>query len=161
MTSFWDYASWLLLPWSILSGDSFRCLQSPWWVCECTLVFATRSVCVAKCKTKGLSIWFFCSVQNEPQASWATGERGSLENWELSSGTTTRPGIQETEQCKNTLILPGSSPSFCHWSRYQPINFLTSFPGSVLIPQCCQCEQPPCTDLCSRRTRTWSISPFF
>lgn len=116
-------------------------------------------VCLANVQNKGPQLLIFqCKMNHrlvglqERGDHWITGK--------FSSGTTARARILEIEPCKNTLILPGSSPSFCYWLCYRPINFLMSFPGSALIPLCCQCEQPPGKDLCSRGARTWSMSPF-
>lgn len=76
----------------------------------------------------------FRSVLNEAQAGWAAGERGSLENQELSSGTAARAGTREIQRCKNALILPGSSPSFCHWLRYQHISLSDEFSRNSFDP---------------------------
>lgn len=73
--------------------------------------WSLQTVCVANVQSKGPQLLIFFSQCKMNQSGWAAGERGSLEN---SSGTTARAGILDTEPCKNTLILPGSSPSFCN-----------------------------------------------
>lgn len=78
-----------------MSAEGFRCKLSPWWVCKCTQVFAKRPVCVADLQNKGPQCLIFRSVLNEPQAGWAAGERGSLENQQLSSSAIARAGTWE------------------------------------------------------------------
>lgn len=86
------------------------------------------------CKNKGPQCLIFHSVLNEPQAGWAAGERRSRENQELSSGTAARAGTRDSQRCKNALILPGSSPSFCHLLRYQHISLSDEFSRNSFDP---------------------------
>lgn len=107
-----------------------------------------------KCAKQRASAFDFFSQCKMNHRLVGLQERG--DHWRTeSSAVAPLPGLG-----LNTLILPGPSPSFCHWLCYRPINFLMSFPGSALIPRCCQREQPPCKDLYSRN-KDLIYEPFF